>query len=536
MSRPAVRASEPVPAGFRLSMDAYTRQLNETLLFGGSPARILRLSPAGIRAWDELRIGPVSTRAGGMLARRLTDAGLAHPRPPRLTGKPDVTVIIPVQDRAVMLARALEALGDRYPVVVVDDGSRWPELVAHVAQAHGAQVVPRFNGGAAAARNSGLARVTSELVAFLDSDCVPPPDWIDDLAAHFADPLVAAVAPRVVAIPADSPVGLYNAACGSLDLGGAEGRVAPGTRISYVPTAALLARRAALAHVAGIGEVFDPALRCGEDVDLIWRLDEAGWRIRYEPAVQVQHTEPDTWDALLSRRFRYGTSAGPLAVRHPDAIAPLALHPWPTVTVLGMLAGRPEVAGAGFATGVLTMAATLRRNEIPTAGVVPAIARATHQTWLGIGRYVTQFGSPVLAAALVAPGGRTPARRWLRRAAAASLLLAPPLTEWAEKRPGLSPARFVAARIADDVCYGAGVWTGAIRSRTALPVRPVLVGRPVRIEPRPLAARARQAPGAGHARGGAQPANGPEPANGRRAANGRHTPTDRPAQGSDNGE
>ena len=78
----------------------------------------------------------------------------------------------------------------------------------------------------------------------------------------------------------------------------------PGSRVSYVPTAALLVRRSALdsvaiddaaipapGHLAGPGPlssrgVFDPALRYGEDVDLIWRLHDAGWRVRYEPSVQ----------------------------------------------------------------------------------------------------------------------------------------------------------------------------------------------------------------------------------------------------------
>ena len=51
-------------------------------------------------------------------------------------------------------------------------------------------------GGPAAARNDGLEHVETEFVAFLDSDCVPPPDWIERLAGHFDDPRVAAVAPR----------------------------------------------------------------------------------------------------------------------------------------------------------------------------------------------------------------------------------------------------------------------------------------------------------------------------------------------------
>ena len=84
-----------------------------------------------------------------------------------------------------------------------------------------------------------------------------------------------------------------------------------------MPTAALVVRARRPADAGQGGAVFDPALRCGEDVDLIWRLHDAGWRIRYEPAVRVGHHEPASWPGLLARRFRYGTSAAPLARRHP---------------------------------------------------------------------------------------------------------------------------------------------------------------------------------------------------------------------------
>jgi mycofactocin system glycosyltransferase len=466
-------------------IDPGSKQLDDGTLFGGSPARVLRLSRAGRTALAELRAGPVRGAAAARLARKLTDAGLAHPRPPVLATPPDVTVLIPVRDRAALLGRCLSALGRGYPVLVVDDGSQDPEAVADVAAAHGAALVRRpVNGGPGAARNTGLSGVTTELVAFLDSDCVPEPGWIERLAAHLADPAVAAAAPRMVAVAAgDNWAGRYTTAACCLDLGGAEARVVPGTRVAYVPTAALVVRRAALACTAGAGGVFDPALRCGEDVDLVWRLHEAGWRIRYDPAVRVSHHEPRGWAALLARRFRYGTSAAPLAMRHPGQVPPLVLHPWPALTVAGLLAARPAVAGLGFAGSVAAMRVTLHRAGLPARGVLPVMLTATRQTWLGMGRYACQYGMPVLAAALVAPGATSRARRWARRAASASLLVGPPLTAWSAHRRSLGPARYVIGHLADDVAYGAGVWAGALRARNLAPVRPVIAWHPFRATP-----------------------------------------------------
>src|SRR5262249_9724176 len=156
-----------------------------------------------------------------------------------------------------------------------------PERLAAVCASHGATVIRRVrSGGPGAARNDALRAVDTALVAFCDSDCEPEPGWIRALAAHFEDPLVGAVAPRVVprARGRDrSWVERYTSARSPIDMGPRPGQVAPGGRISYVPTASLIVRREAVR--AG----FDPALRYGEDVDLVWRLYDAGWRIRYDP-------------------------------------------------------------------------------------------------------------------------------------------------------------------------------------------------------------------------------------------------------------
>jgi len=312
---------------------------------------------------------------------------------------------------------------------------------------------------------------------------------VDKLVGHFADPLVGAVAPRIVPIssPASREVGgrppaaRYAAACGSLDLGPRPARVLPNSRVAYVPTAALVVRRSALDSLAAGRPPFDSALRYGEDVDLIWQLHEAGWRIRYEPSVQVAHDEPVSLAGLLERRFRYGTSAAPLARRHRANMAPLVLHPWPAVTAAALLARRPVAAAAGLAGAWFDVTTALRRVGVPADGTSAATVTAVRQTWLGIGRYATQFGVPAVALALARPGGKSAARRWGRRAAAASLLLGPALNAYAECKPDLDPVRFTLARIADDICYGAGVWAGCLRERTLVPVRPVIAWRPLRL-------------------------------------------------------
>jgi len=406
-----------------------------------------------------------------------------------------VTVVIPARDRPAYLGRCLAALGRSYPVVVVDDGSRQAAEIAALCREHGATLIRRpAPGGPGPARNDGLAQVSTPLVAFVDSDCEAGPEWITSLAGHFADPLVAAVAPRVRPLTGPGSAGRYLAARAPLDMGQQEGRVLPLTRLSYVPTAALLVRRAALAadgpgaRLSGDGPPgpsprgagpFDAGLRYGEDVDLVWRLAEAGWRVRYDPSASVSHAEPGTWGRVLGRKFRYGCSAAPLTRRHPGKVPPLVLQAWPAVAVGALLARKPLAALAAYGAGTGQLVRLLRGWDVPPKGVLRPMADSVLQTWLGAGRWTIQYALPVAAAGLARPGGRTARTRLGRRLAVASLLAGPPLTEWRRLRPPLGAAAFSVGYLADEAAYGAGVYRGVLTEKLLSPLLPAVAWRPL---------------------------------------------------------
>ena len=457
-----------MPAGMRLRPDPGLLSLaGGTVLVGGAPLRLLRLGPRGAALaggwWDGV---PVPARpAARELARRLLDAGLAHPDPaggPPGPAPEEVTAVIPVRDRPAELARCLDGLGGMR-VIVVDDGSADGAAVAAAAAAAGALCLRRDRcGGAGAARNTGLAAVRTPLVAFVDSDCVPGPGWLAPLLPHFADPAVGAVAPRIRAHePGTGWLARYEEAASALDMGPAESIVRPGARVPYVPAAALLVRRAA----AGRG--FAEDMPVGEDVDFAWRLAAAGWHIRYEPRAAVGHQHRVRLGGWLRRRRDYGTSAAPLELRHPGTVPACAMSGWSALAWAAVAAGRPGTGAAITGAAAALLARRLRPltdDAWPLAGRLAG--RGTLAAGRLLGRAVARAWWPLaLPAAAAIPRLRLPL---------AAALIVPPLLDWRQRRPPMPPASYAAARLLDDLAYSVGVWQGCLAHRTARPLAPAL--------------------------------------------------------------
>jgi mycofactocin glycosyltransferase len=484
---------ELAPAGLGLRPDPGSRLLaGGTVLVGGSPVRVLRLTLAGARqvaSWWSGTLVPDSPRARA-LARRLLDTGIAHPvLAGGAPGPGDVTVVIPVRDREAELTRCLAGLGGgawggRPPgpaqagmarVIVVDDGSCDPAAIARVASEAGARILRReVNGGPGAARNTGLAAADTPLVAFLDSDCVPGPGWLDALLPHFADPAVGAVAPRIVPDePGRTWLARYEGASSTLDMGARASIVRPGSRVPYVPGAALVVRRAA----ARTG--FAETMRVGEDVDFVWRLAASGWRVRYEPAAAMRHQHRVRLPEWFARRKDYGTSAAILEQRHPGTVRPLYISAWTALAWLATAAGHPVAGAACTGAGIALLARRL--------------ARVTGEDWPGsAARTAWPLAARLAGGGTLAAGrplGSAISRTWwpvalptalaVRRVRwpLAALVVTPPLLDWLDRRPPLDPARYVAARLLDDLGYSLGVWQGCAGRRTIRPLLPWLGSR-----------------------------------------------------------
>jgi len=460
-----------LPAGRTVALDDRVRVWRDaSVVLGGAPWGIVRIATAARpfvhRLKDAGAAGLVPcTGVERAVVDMLLPRGIVHPVP---TGDHQsggvVEVVVPAYERPELLDECLTALRSDSPqvhIIVVDDASP-SAAVGDVARAHGATLLRHpVNRGPAAARNTGLAAVTATIVAFVDADCAVTPGWLEPLVAHFDDPRVAAVAPRIR--PRSDSADLlprYEFAHSALDMGARPELVARGAPLGYLPSAALLMRRNALTPL-----VFDEALRVGEDVDLIWRLSDAGWMVHYEPAAIVTHEIRPQLSDWAKRHFDYGTSAAPLDIRHPRRLAPARWSIWNLAFGLLVLArwptrGLAAAAGlgvAGLSTGLL--ARKLRGSSVSPAVAPLVVAKGLVAETAATGHLLRREWWPLGWLALAA----TPRSRLGRLTAAAMLI--PLAREWFIRRPRLDPVRYVALRLVEDAAYGSGVIASAITDR-----------------------------------------------------------------------
>ena len=233
-------------------------------------------------------------------------------------------------------------------------------------------------------------------MAFVDSDCTVPAGWLSGLTWLFDDPSIGAVAPRVRPAGAPHPhrarvVDRYGDARSALDLGPDEGEVGPDRAVRYVPTAALVARREAVAAVGG----FDPGMRVGEDVDLVWRLVEAGWRVRYQPEVAVAHAEPGRWSTLAGPPGPLrdvGRPPGRPASRSPGPGASCArCPPWPRWRPWS---DGPSSPGRPWRCRPTLLARTVRPLGVPGRQAWALVLQGAGWTVVGLGRAATMLACP----------------------------------------------------------------------------------------------------------------------------------------------
>jgi len=196
-----------------------------------------------------------------------------------------------------------------YEVIVVNDGST-DDTAVILGDFPEVRVITQTNLGLSAARNSGIEAATGSIVAFTDSDCVADRDWLYNLVNYMNMHGVDGVGGPNLTPASDK---LTHQAV-ALAPGHATHVLLSHDEAEHVPGCNMAFRRNALVRVGG----FDPLFRkAGDDVDVIWRMQDAGLRIGFSTAAFVWHYRRPTMEAYLKQQRGYGEADALVMRKHP---------------------------------------------------------------------------------------------------------------------------------------------------------------------------------------------------------------------------
>jgi glycosyltransferase involved in cell wall biosynthesis len=280
-----------------------------------------------------------------------------YSREERILPSADLAVVVCSLNGAAGVHRCLDALfmqtiQSRLEVVVVDDGST--DDTSEVASAHGTIVVRHpVNRGLAAARNSGLRAASAPIVAFLDDDCEPEPEWAEQLISGYGEGVIGVGGPVLPNAPNSFIAGYLKRhnPLRPLELNLTKSdklsyrfylylkrlwadEEAYGQRDVYAFVGANMSFRRQAVIDAGW---FDERFRFGgEEGDLCHTLSRVfpSFRLVFKPEARVvHHFEPSLRD-MLRRSRSYGVGSARLYRKWPS-MRP-TFFPWP-VLVLALL-------------------------------------------------------------------------------------------------------------------------------------------------------------------------------------------------------
>ena len=233
---------------------------------------------------------------------------------PAIEKAPRVSVVVCAHNAAATLGPCLASLTRLdYPdfeMVVVDDGSA--DDTADIAAGFGNVRLIRLaeNAGLSHARNVGLHAATGEVIAYTDADCEADESWLRHLVSTLQQGDFAGVGgPNLI------PAGNVVAACVARSPGGPTHVLLSDRTAEHVPGCNMAFWRDALENVGGFDARFRAA---GDDVDLVWRLQDAGRTVGFAPAAQVWHHRRSSAAAYLGQQRGYGRAEALLQFKHPE--------------------------------------------------------------------------------------------------------------------------------------------------------------------------------------------------------------------------
>jgi glycosyltransferase involved in cell wall biosynthesis len=241
---------------------------------------------------------------------------------------PLISIIIPVKNEQKTLKKCLDSLKklnyDNYEIIVVDDNSSdgtlqilnsYPKI----------QIIKTPGIGISGCKNLGSKQAKGAYIVFTDADCIFHSEWLNELYKGFESVEIVGVGGDQLSPEDETEFGkmvqrfLKEVVSFVGDYVKKEGYTSPALSqngIKLIPTnhnsnCNAMYKKEAFDKVGGFLE----ELRCGEDVELDYRIKKIG-KLMYNPKAIVYHYRPDKLWKFCQKMERYGFAQGLLVKKH----------------------------------------------------------------------------------------------------------------------------------------------------------------------------------------------------------------------------
>ncbi|MGH7801695.1 MAG: glycosyltransferase [Thermodesulfobacteriota bacterium] len=215
---------------------------------------------------------------------------------------PKVSVIVPVYNAEKTIAECINSLlrlnypKENLELIFINNAST--DRTENILNRYGEEIRILYEEkrGPSSARNKGLLNAGGDVVAFVDADCAVDKDWLKNIFLPLQDKSVGIVGGKI----------LSKRPCNKIEEFGEKihdhHKAINEFKPPYVITMNWSSRLSVLKEVSLFDESF---IRC-EDVDLSYRISQAGYKFVYKPEAIVYHSNEKTLSGLFKEGYLHG--------------------------------------------------------------------------------------------------------------------------------------------------------------------------------------------------------------------------------------